>query len=242
MILQMVAQNKNKGRGSRDRTKRRGGRRNARPGEFSTTQTPPIVRYSPNVFGFPDRLMTKLRYSDVVTNASTSGALATHVFLWNSTYDPNYTDVGHQPLYRDTYANIYDYYAVVRARARVRFDNTNTALGFVIGCTTDDDTSFSPTFQTLMEQAHGVNTTLTPLSGSHSSHEFSLTWDCASVLGIDPYTSQSYKTAVASNPTQISTLGCWSIPIDGSSTGNLQLRVDMEFDVLWTELTTPTQS
>lgn len=202
---------------------------------------PPIVRYTPNVFGFPDRLMTKLRYVDIQNNVSTVGALVKHVFRWNSTFDPDFSVAGHQPLYRDTYASVYDQYSVVSARAKIRFDNPNI-IGFVVGVLTDDDTSTSTTFQTLMEQNHGQSDTLTTASGSHSSREFIITWDCASVLNIDPYTSEAYKTAVGSDPTEVSTLIVWSLPIDASTTATIQFKIELEQDVLWTELTTPSQS
>ncbi len=230
-MIKIKKQNKKGKRSSR--------RVNRETREAGATQ---VVRYTPDVFGFPDRLLTKLRYADVLSNSSTSGSLATQIFRWNSTFDPDFTNTGHQPLYRDTYAGVYDQYAVVRARARVIFDNPNAAVGFVIGVVTDDDTTASTTFQTLMEQSHGQRTTLTPLSGSHSSHEFLITWDCAQVLNIDPFTSESYKTAVGSNPTEVSTLVMWSKPIDGSSTAGVQVTIELIQEVLWTELTTPTQS
>jgi len=93
-----------------------------------------------------------------------------------------------------------------------------------------------------MEQNHGVSALLTPLSGSMSEKSFNPTWDCTSVLGIDPYASETYKTGVGSNPTEESILAFWAIPSDGSSTIILPTRIDMEFEVLFTELKTPTQS
>jgi len=239
----MKNQNKNRNKSSRSRT-----RRLPRLSKKSTKQSnsvvsnPPVVRYTPDVYGFPDRLLTKLRYADVLTAVSTSGALNTYIFRWNSTFDPDLSGTGHQPLYRDTYASVYDQYSVVRAWARVRFDNTSTSVGFVIGCVTDDDASPSTTFQTLMEQSHGLDSTLTALAGSHSSHEFTLTWDASKVLNIDPFSSETYKTAVGSNPTEISSLVMWSKPIDGSSTATCLITVELIQEVLWTELSTPTQS
>ncbi len=210
--------------------------------ELRQAGNPPIVRYTPSVYGFPDRLVTKLRYNDVLTAVSTTGALNTYIFRWNSTFDPDLSGTGHQPLYRDTYASIYDQYAVTRAWARIRFDNTSNSVGFVFGAVTDDDSSVSSTFQTLMEQSHGNSETLTALTGSHSSHELNMVWDAAKVLNIDPYTSEAYKTAVGSNPTEVSTLVMWSKPIDGSTTATMLITIELIQEVLWTELSTPTQS
>ncbi len=203
---------------------------------------PPVVKYTPAVFGFPDRLLTKLRYGAVYNMVSTVGSLGTWQFRWNSTFDPDFTNAGHQPLYRDTYAGIYDHYAVTRAKATIRFDNGNAAIPFVVGCLTDDDSTMSGSFNTLIEQSHGQSATLTSLSGSHSSQVFTATWDCREVLNIDPFTDSTYKTAVGSNPSEESYLDLWSIPFDGSSTATIQAYVVLEQEVLWTELTTPVQS
>ncbi len=203
---------------------------------------PPVVRYSPSVFGFPNRLMTKLRYCDLVSTVSTVGSLASNVFRWNSTFDPDVTNVGHQPLFRDTYAGVYDQYAVVSATFKATAINVSTGVSVLCGVITDDDNTLSTTFQTLMEQSNGESRLITPLAGDNSSTTFVRTWDCREVLNIDPYSSQTYKTAVGSNPTESSTISVWSIPQDGTSTLTVQWKIELVQDVLWTELTTPTQS
>jgi hypothetical protein len=186
-------------------------------------------------------LETRLRYADYHNISIVSGALTKFTYAWNSTYDPNQSGGGHQPLYRDVFAGIYDHYSVVRARAIVRVINPGTT-SVLVGCVTDDDTTSSSTFQTLMEQSHGTTQHLTPVSGSKSEAVFNLSWDCIKVLGIDPYSSESYKTAVGSDPTEMSTLVVWAIPDDGSTTVTLNATIELVQEVLWTELTTPTQS
>jgi hypothetical protein len=232
--------------GARGSTKRSAQRRDNAPrngrSASMVVHRPPIVRYTPNVFGFPDRLMTKLRYADVYNLASTVGSIGKQVIRWNSTFDPDLTGTGHQPLYRDTYASIYDHYAVIRAKITVRFDNPNAAIPFVCGMVTDDDSSSSSTWQTLIEQSHGRASSLTNLAGSHSSQVFTATWDAASVLNIDPFSDETYKTSVGGNPTEDSNLIIWSLPFDGTSTATIQVYITLEQEVLWTELTTPTQS
>jgi hypothetical protein len=238
-ILILTQNRNNQGRASRGRGKRSAQRRN---NELQVVHRPPVVRYTPNVFGFPDRLYTRLRYATVLSIVNTAGVLNSQIFRWNSTYDPDYTNTGHQPLYRDTYAGIYDHYAVVKAKITVRYDNNNVAVPYVVGLVTDDDATPSTAYQTLIEQSHGQSTSLTSISGSHSSHVLSSTWDCAQVLNIDPYTDQTYKTAVGANPSEDSYAIIWAQPFDGSSTASINLHITLEQEVLWTELTTPTQS
>lgn len=200
----------------------------------------PIVRFSPSVFGFPDRLITKLRYHSLGNIASVLGATGVQVFRWNSTYDPDLTSTGHQPLYRDQLAGIYDHYSVVSARAQVRISN-NTADPFVVGVLTDDDASGPTSVDTLCEQSHGLHAILTPIGGSRSTVRFYPAWDCRKILGIDPFSSETYKTAVGANPAEDSNLIIWASDLAGN-TGGALYDIELEYDVLWTELTDPGSS
>jgi hypothetical protein len=191
--------------------------------------------------GFPMTLLTKVRYYDTYAMSVTTGSLGKQVMRWNSTFDPDYTSTGHQPLYRDTFASIYDHYAVVSARANVKIVNTST-VPLIVGCVTDDDSSSAGSVTVLAEQPTGVHELLPPLSGSLSSVTFYPTWDCKKVLGIDPYSSEQYKTAVGSNPSEESYLHIWGTVTDGTSSTSIIVAVEIEFDCLWTELATPTSS
>jgi len=199
-----------------------------------------ITRFTPRAFGAPDRLMTTLRYHSIGSITSTSGVPGTYLFRWNSTFDPDLTGGGHQPLYRDTFAAIYDHYSVVSARAQVRVQNPS-GDSFLAGVLTNDDSTPSTTLDTLCEQAHGQQAMLTPLTGSRSSVKFNIGWSCKKVLGINPFASETYKTAVGSNPAEDSILVIWAADAAGE-TAAVIFDLEMEMDVLWTELTTPSQS
>jgi len=234
--------NKNpKGRTSRVRGKRNGRRRDSAPRGERGAPPMAVVRYSPNVFGFPDRLMTKLRYHDTLTITSTAGVVGVQVYNWNSIYDPDATNVGHQPLYRDTYASLYDHYAVVSATARIQFVNPSTSYTCMVGGVIDDDQSATSQFNTIAEQAHAKHALLTPLSGSESSKTFNFSWNCKEILGIDPFASQTYKTAVGSNPSELSCLQLFNATTTGNDT-TVIIDVEFIYDCLWTELSTPTGS
>ena len=58
-------------------------------------------------FGVPNSINVRLRYSDVITLTSTAGSLSKHVFRSNSLFDPDFTGVGHQPMYYDQLGALY---------------------------------------------------------------------------------------------------------------------------------------
>lgn len=216
------------------RARRARGARGIKRDEVDRAQ---IVRFTPNVFGFPDRILTRLRYVDNFPITSTSGAQGLQVYRWNSTFDPDQTGTGHQPLYRDTYATIYNHYAVVRAHARIEFVNAVTTVPFVVGCVTDDDGSVSSSANTVAEHNHAVSRFISPLSGSVSNHVIEMDWECKKILNIDPFSSETYKTAVGSNPDEISTLAIFVYTTD-ASTNSMNFRITLTQEVLWTELAT----
>jgi len=243
LILKLTAKQNNRGRASRGRSNRRAPRQNAARRRGANPSDPTqVIRFQPSIFGFPDKLITKLRYCDYHNLAITSGALSSHAYRWNSTFDPNYSGGGHQPLYRDTYAGIYNFYSVVRAHAKITFTNTDVDNPFIIGCVTDEDATISTTYTTLMEQSRGKFRRITALSGSQSCVSVEMDWDCKTVLGIDPFDDATYKSAVGDNPTKDSFLIFWAQVEDGAATSNLGVTIELIQEVLWNELLTPTQS
>jgi len=68
--------------------------------------------------GMPNSTRGKLTYADVINIAPTS-TVGQYTFRGNSVYDPDYTNVGHQPYYRDQLAAIYGRYRVYGSRITV---------------------------------------------------------------------------------------------------------------------------
>ncbi len=238
--------NRGRRRGTTKRNTRRrnggsGGRADRGPNGITHSVPTTITRFRPVCYGFPDRLMTTLRYYELDNFQSVAGVAAQVGFRWNSIYDPNYSAGGHQPLYRDTYASIYDHYSVVSAKATIRFVTQNDAANSVVTAVTDDDTTPSTTFTTVAEQNHGWSRMLGHADGSGSTADVVLHWDCKQILGIDPFASQTYKTAVGSNPSEESLLWLSNFSLFGT-TVTVAYSIMIEYNVLFSELSTPTSS
>ena len=81
-------------------------------------------------FGFPDRMVTKLRYVDNFNLTGSAGVVGANVFRFNSCFDPDLSGVGHQPMYFDQFCGAtgtgpYGRYRVTSAKATVSFMQTN---------------------------------------------------------------------------------------------------------------------
>jgi len=194
-------------------------------------------------WGFPNTLITKLRYGDVFTKTSTTGAIAFNTFVANSIFDPDVTGVGHQPMYRDTYATIYNQYVVIGSKITVHFmpqaDSAGTS-NFIVGITGDDNNAFPTSVTDKMEQNNSVWTT-TGAVGS-DPRILTMTFEPNECFGIDAKSDGSAQTAQASNPTELWCFGVWAHVIDATRTAKIDFAVEIEYTVKFSELITPTGS
>lgn len=72
-----------------------------------------------------DKIFTKLRYSEGVTMTMATGGLLYNYTFQSSIFDPDLTSTGHQPLWRDTYATMYNRYRVNGIAYRFFVRNTD---------------------------------------------------------------------------------------------------------------------
>ena len=78
--------------------------------------------------GYPNALIAKHKYTEDLNLSGTYTNMdipntAKHVFRTASMYDPDYTIGGHQPLFFDQMAEIYNQYVVLGAVIKVKFIN-----------------------------------------------------------------------------------------------------------------------
>lgn len=106
---------------------------------------------SPYYDPFPAQGKFKLRFSALpIVTAGASGLPGYYTFRANSIYDPDYSQVGHQPYGHDTLATIYNHYVVDRARITVTpIDNIS---GFIYGIATTDDPNSIADVDSVREQ------------------------------------------------------------------------------------------
>lgn len=192
------------------------------------------------IFGFPNSIITKLRYGHYATITGTTGARGVNVFAANGLYDPDITGVGHQPLYYDQYSAIYDQYTVIGSKITVTYLPRTAALCTIVGIVGDDDSTVSATVETLMEQNNGVSSGMGPPGSPLVT--LSQTFEPLMAFGVDTKDDGSSATTTGANPTELWTFGVWAAAADAGSTVVLDIKVEIEYTVKFSELRTPTQS
>lgn len=84
---------------------------------------PPIMPVPSHIANqLSDYATYTLKYTDLYSDVALGGSLKwSKQFRPNSIYDPNYSDVGHQPLGRDLLAAMYQHYRVLKAEFTCSF-------------------------------------------------------------------------------------------------------------------------
>lgn len=207
---------------------------------------------------FENEVIVRLPFCNAGTVAYVSGVDASQ-FRINSIYDPDYTNEfgDHQPLGRDTWAGIYNYYKVIKTNVRVDImdlTNYNTqsttlstiAIPSLVGGMLDINGGVptSVTKWLMAEKAGNSNRTqvftrpteLTTHQGTQRVIDFEMSWN--PTLFETSVIDQSFKdtwTAVGSNPDNTE---WFSIIVHNPSTDarNYYVRMQMEFLVAFKQV------
>lgn len=179
-------------------------------------------------------IYTTLQYNDVIQLNPKPADLSTTsnwVFAMNDMYDPDITSTGHQPMYFDTYSQVYNRYRVNYAQICCTIVNheVNTAtsdnLGVIskqpnyaykFGILADrDGTDYPSTFNTLIEEggsnikwrfvAPSLNGTLPKLYHSGSPHK---------LTGLS-YNDEALQADIGTSPSRITKFVIFCTSADG---------------------------
>lgn len=174
-------------------------------------RTKKMVRYSkrnPTITsvrgnGFSDKMFVKLRYVEQLNLTDIVGQTLYYSFRGNSLYDPNLTGSGHQPLFFDQYASIYQRYMVFGSKIRVSITNpTSSPLNVVLQSGTDN--YLGSNYAQILEQPGAKVTRTIPPSNQVTAviQNFSTTRRACG-LSKKEVSEENYSALVTGNPNEI---------------------------------------
>lgn len=192
------------------------------------------------IFGFPNSIITKLRYCTYLDLTGTGGVVQANNYAANGCYDPDVTGTGHQPMFFDNYTNLYDQYAVIGSKITVTYAPAVTTLPHFVGITGDDDTSTSTNLETLME----LNNSISTMVGGAGASPVTLTqtFEPLEMFGVDAKDDGSSSTSTGANPSELWVFKVWAIPADVATLSHCYCRVEIDYTVKFSELKTQTQN
>jgi hypothetical protein len=179
-----------------------------------------------------------VRYAEVVAKIL-SGGFTYHQWSCNGLYDPNITGTGHQPMYFDQLIGLYDHYTVLRSRFKIQVSCPTANIGINWGVYLEDDTGATLSGTYVYE--HGGVSTMEITQASNPKTLYSK-WSSARTFGPGTQSDPTMQGDAANNPTEQSLYTVVVNDITASSSDTIYLSVQIEYDVVWDELTTVSQS
>lgn len=199
--------------------------------------------HNDRIFGFPNSIITKLRYCDLGSFTSTLGSTSFQVFSANGIFDPDISGVGHQPMWRDNYANIYNSYTVIGSKVTftvVQLSSTFVAAPWIITVNGDDNSTISTTAATRMESNNAASVLLDPRGGL-GSVTLTSTFEPLMAFGVATKDDGASLTTVGTNPAEQWYYGFAGATLD-SSTSTVYWKVEIEYTVKFAELASQAQN
>jgi len=147
------------------------------------------------------RTIVKLKYADELTTTIATLVTTTQQWRMNSIFDPDYTNVGHQPYGRDTLALLYTRYRVFRFGWDIKYCGTSAAA---IAVVVPQNGNTAPSSITAAGEMPLAQTGVLPFQGGSTLH-FRGSVYLPMITGTPPVEYKSddrYSAAMTTNPTE----------------------------------------
>lgn len=187
--------------------------------------------------GLADRLLVKLKYTDLLSFTSTTGAVATHSFRGNSPYAPDFSGGGtsHQPYLWDQWATFYQAYLCHGSKIKIECQpsegaaSTSSSMNWCIVPTFSSAPGFT-TFDLAKEQPYsktrsigGANIAKNKLMAYQSTRKF---------LGLNKRGeegSDQLRALISSSPTLVWYWNVLAESFDDTATTTQVCQVSIEY-------------
>lgn len=196
--------------------------------------------------GPPLRMNTRLQYTSlyVSSNAVAATTSSVQTFRLNSLFDPDYTNVGHQPLYYDQLApTLYQFYRVLWCDVNLRFVNTTTAPTTVIVYVSTLPAPSYPNPQTAVELPNSESLMLAGVNAGGAMRSWRKKVVIAPHFGVSSKAlkqEDDFAAGYAANPVNTLYLHIWTCGL--TAAGSVQVQADLLYNSWFFELTNPTGS
>jgi len=187
--------------------------------------------------GFPERMRMKHKYRETFHLTASSGASASYIFSCNGMFDPNITGTGHQPMFFDNMAALYDHYTVLNARITVVYVPTPQALitshNFVVGLL--DAAAFGTTNANYLGENPSMTTRTVNAQLNNERNVITKYWNAERVFGSRALSDSQLRGTPSANPSEQTYFGIMIQDTLGIGTAEGDFSVTIEYDSVWTE-------
>lgn len=193
---------------------------------------------------FPEKLAVTHKYATIVDYNVATKTLTRNTFKCNGMFDPDDRLGGHQPLYFDQLTPIYNHYVVLKSKMKATFlqsyPNQTSNPECIVAVTTDDDTSTTSNYETMVEIAPPKQ--VKALGANQPSTVVMCPWSASKIFGSNPLDNPRLQGTSASDPTELSHYTVSVFNQSGVGPAYVSVLIELQYDAVWFELKTPTGS
>lgn len=189
-----------------------------------------------NKVGFPKQMKMTHRYVENISLTCTSGILQRYQFRANGMFDPNLTSTGHQPMYFDQMAALYNHYVVEGSRITIKAITPGSTAVNVIACALncDDDTTatYSNMYSVIEDDCDSWGYT-----GGLDNKTLTLKekFKTKDVFGGNPQSNPDLIGKIGADPTEVYLYNFFIQTLDETSSVTVRFVVEIEFEATWFE-------
>lgn len=176
----------------------------------------------------PQRFITKLKYSQVIT---TDASLGSYKMNLNSLYDPDFSGGGHQPYGFDQLAALYNRYRVISCGYRLNVGVGTTTVPFIFTAMPANVNVVATTVSEIRENPRAKYVTQNPGAGVVVLHGKNY---LPSIVGRNKaqyMADDRYQATVLTDPAEQIILNIQTFDMAGATLSNIPIQVLMEFTV-----------
>lgn len=185
--------------------------------------------------GFPKKMLMTHKYREIVDVTSTLGVINSHLWRCNGMFDPSFTGTGHQPMYFDQMAVLYDHYVVIGSKIRLSVTPKQAVAdsSFICGFVNDDSTITSTSLEAISEATQGKRIIQLP-AGNNTVSFINMRWSAKKFFGGSILSNPELQGTAISDPLEQSTFAF----VAQSSGGTITYKVvaEIEYIAVWKEL------
>lgn len=196
-----------------------------------TYQTASMVRFSG--YGFPEKLQVKHRYFEYTALAAAAGSKQVSQYRCNGMYDPNHSGTGHQPLYFDQLAAVYDHFTVLRSYLKLTVSTSSSNPQQVVVYINDDTTVTPSSIETCAEQSTAKYCVI---SNATASKTFYIPWDAKRTFGGSILANDNLQGTAAADPVEQSLFTIAAQAVDVAQPTSVLMNVEIVYTAVWDEL------
>lgn len=186
-----------------------------------------------------NRFQAKLRYWGFNTLTPTLGILQSQICTANGMFDPDITQVGHQPRGFDQIMPLYDHFAVTSSRITVKFSMQAGQPPLVCSIVLKDTATVITSGTAVLEDRNRVYGWCTPEEPLTLSYSF----NAKSFLGANPIHEKDLQGGIAANPDEKAYFHIYMFDLNAHAyTQPITVLYTIDYDATFIEPKQPGQS